>query len=113
VFCVRIWKASHCTLRYALRPITDANLSTYAAMRVDLTSRGQDPVAPLLAAGDNAVGQRDLKVALQVLRQPCDLDPDSIQRVLRAMALPWQAPELAQAPSEIWGWLARGVFRRA
>jgi hypothetical protein len=32
-------------------------------------------------------------------------DPDSIERVLRAMGLPWQAPQLAvaRAPPEIWG----------
>ena len=35
-------------------------------------------------------------------------DPDSIERVLRAMGLPWQAPELAvaRAPPEVeGGWL--------
>jgi hypothetical protein len=42
-------------------------------------------------------GVRRLLAAIQ--------DPDSIERVLRAMGLPWQAPELAvaRAPPEIWG----------
>jgi hypothetical protein len=45
-------------------------------------------------------GVRRLLAAIQ--------DPDSIERVLRAMALPWQAPEfaVARAPPEIeGGWL--------
>ncbi|MFT4513132.1 MAG: hypothetical protein ACI89X_001672 [Planctomycetota bacterium] len=42
-------------------------------------------------------GVRRLLAAIQ--------DPDSIERVLRAMGLPWQAPELAvaRAPPEVWG----------
>jgi hypothetical protein len=45
-------------------------------------------------------GVRRLLAAIQ--------DPDSIERVLRAMGLPWQAPELAvaRAPPEVeGGWL--------
>jgi hypothetical protein len=42
-------------------------------------------------------GVRRLLAAIQ--------DPDSIERVLRAMGLPWQAPQLAVArvPPEVWG----------
>jgi hypothetical protein len=42
-------------------------------------------------------GVRRLLAAIQ--------DPDSIERVLRAMGLPWEAPQLAvaRAPPEIWG----------
>ncbi|MFT4842318.1 MAG: hypothetical protein ACI90M_002792 [Candidatus Azotimanducaceae bacterium] len=45
----------------------------------------------------NCGGVRRLLAAIQ--------DPSSIERVLRAMGLPWEAPQLAvaRAPPEIWG----------
>jgi hypothetical protein len=55
----------------------------------------------------NCGGARRLLAAIK--------DPDSIERVLRAMGLPFEAPELAvaRAPPDGGGGLARGVIWRA